>query len=363
VARVVERRGRVALDDLVPLRILEQDGTLRGDAPMRDEMTLEALRLMKLSRALDVRATKLQRIGRVGVYGPVHGQEASVVGSAFALDPSRDWIVPAYREQPAMIRQGLPLERVLAGYMGRLDLARIPEGVNLVPRNQAVAAQLPHAAGLAWGLKIRKVHAAVLVYLGDGASSEGDFHESANLAGVMRAPLVMFLQNNGYAISTPTALQTAARTFAARAQGYGFEGRCVDGNDLFAVYQTTREAVERALAGEGPTLIESRTYRMGFHNTTDNPKAYRDDAEVTDAASRDPIARLETYLRKAGCWDDAREAEMDRAIERELDEAVATVSAQQLPDPSAMFKNVYADPPPRVRQQREAFEALRKKPS
>lgn len=360
MARSVRAREDHAGADLVPLRLLDQDGTLHGVAPMPNEVALEALRLMKLSRALDVLATKLQRLGRVGVYGPVHGQEASVVGSAFALDPKRDWIVPAYREQPAMMRQGLSLAGVLAGYMGRGNLARIPDGVNLVPRNQAVAAQLPHAAGLAWGLKIRRVRAAVLVYLGDGASSEGDFHESANLAGVMRAPLIMFLQNNGYAISTPTALQSAAPSFAARAQGYGFAGEIVDGNDLFAVYQATRTAVERALGGGGPTLIESRTYRMGFHNTTDNPKAYRDDAEVHEATKRDPIARVEAYLTNAGCWGDARAAEMERSIERELDDAVAAVSAAPAPDPSQMFDNVYADPPMRVRRQKAELEAIQK---
>jgi pyruvate dehydrogenase E1 component alpha subunit len=318
---------------------------------------------MKLSRALDSLATKLQRLGRVGVYGPVHGQEASVVGSAFALDPARDWIVPAYREQPAMLHHGLPLERLLAQYMGRIDGGRIPDGVNLLPRNQAVAAQLPHAVGLAWGLKLRKVEAVVLVYFGDGAASEGDFHESANLAGVVRAPLVMFLQNNGYAISTPVAKQTAATSLAARAQGYGFAGRVVDGNDLFAVYAATREAVQRAQNGGGPTLIESRTYRMGFHNTTDNPRAYRADSEVEQAGQRDPITRVERYLASRGLWDERRATEMDDAIRAELDEAVSWASALQPPDAMEMFDHVYADPPERVRRQRAELEEIRRRRS
>jgi pyruvate dehydrogenase E1 component alpha subunit len=347
-------------DDVVPLQLLGADGTPLAPAPMPEQRVLEALRLMKLSRALDSFATKLQRLGRLGVYGPVHGQEASVVGSAFALDPGRDWIVPAYREQPAMLQQGLPLDRMLAQYMGRIDHGRIPDGVNLLPRNQAVAAQIPHAVGLAWGLKIRKVRGAVLVYLGDGAASEGDFHESANFAGVLGVPLIMLLQNNGYAISTPVAKQSAAVSLAARGRGYGFPGQVVDGNDLFAVYSATTAAVERALEGRGPTLIESLTYRIGFHNTTDDPRAYRDDSEVSEAAKRDPIARIEKYLTKTGAWDEERARQVDRSILEELEAAFATASQVRPPDPSEMFEHVYADPPLRVHRQKEEFDALRR---
>jgi pyruvate dehydrogenase E1 component alpha subunit len=330
---------------------------------MEDGDVVSALRLMKLSRALDSLATKLQRLGRIGVYGPVHGQEASVVGSAWALDPARDWIVPAYREQPAMLHHGLPLGRLVAQYMGRIDGGRIPEGLNLLPRNQAVAAQLPHSVGLAWGLKLRKVDAVVLVYFGDGAASEGDFHESANLAGVVQAPLVMFLQNNGYAISTPVAKQTAAPSLAVRARGYGISGQVVDGNDLFAVYAATCAAVERAREGGAPTLIESRTYRMGFHNTTDNPRAYRADSEVEEAGQRDPITRVEKYLATRGLWDDKRAGEMEASIKIDLDEAIAWASGLPLPDPLEMFDHVYADPPERVRRQRAELEEFRRQRS
>jgi pyruvate dehydrogenase E1 component alpha subunit len=335
-----------------PLSVLDPEGTLHAEAPLGDEQVLEGLRLMLLSRALDERAIKLQRLGRLGTYGPVHGQEASVVGSAMALDPSRDWIVPAYREQPAMIRHGLPLERLLAGYMGRSNAARIPDGVRLLPRNQAVGAQLPHAAGLAWGLKLRKLDGVVLVYCGEGASSEGDFHESANLAGVVGAPLVYLLQNNGYAISTPSARQSAAPALALRAAGYGFPGVLVDGNDLFAVHAATREAVERARGGDGPTLIESRTYRMGFHNTTDNPREYRDEAETVEKARLDPIIRVARYLEARGLWDEAAAAGASREIAAEIDEAQRR--AMEFPRPSAadVYEHAYGVPPPRVQQQR-----------
>jgi TPP-dependent pyruvate/acetoin dehydrogenase alpha subunit len=335
-----------------PRTLLDPEGNLVGEAPMSDEQALEGLRWMLLSRALDERAVKLQRLGRLGTYGPVHGQEASVVGSAMALNPSRDWIVPAYREQPAMLRHGLPLERLLAGYMGRINAARIPDGVKLLPRNQAVGAQLPHAAGLAWGLKLRRLDGVVLVYLGEGASSEGDFHESANLAGVVRAPLVYLLQNNGYAISTPSARQSAAPALALRAAGYGFVGELVDGNDLFAVHLVTREAVERARRGDGPTLIESRTYRMGFHNTTDNPREYRDEAETEEMGRRDPIVRLTRYLEARGRWSHSLAAQVRTEIAAEI--AAAQQKAAAFPRPTAqdVYDHAYAAPPPRVEEQR-----------
>jgi len=363
VARTAEVSATRQANDLVQLRLLDVDGTPLGAQPMSDLRVLEGLRLMKLSRALDSFATKLQRMEQMGLYGPLHGQEASVVGSAFAIDPKRDWMVPAYREQPAWLHHGLSLDRLFAQYMGRIVDARIPVGVNLLPRNQAVAAQLPHAVGLAWGLKLRKIHAAVLVYLGDGAASEGDFHESANFAGVLRVPLVMFVQNNGYAISTPLEKQTAAPSIASRARGYGFPGKLVDGNDLFAVYAATSEAVARALAGQGPTLVEAMTYRMGFHNTTDNPKAYRDDAEVAEAARRDPIVRVERYLTQAGRWTDAQAREMDLSIQMDLENAFATASRFAPPDPSEIFEHVYAEVPERVRKQKEELESFRRNSS
>ena len=316
-----------------------------------DQIT-EALRLMLLSRAIDERLTKLQRMGRVRLYGPVHGQEAAVIGSAMALDPLRDWIVPASREQPAMLRHGLPLEKLFAAYMGKLEDAAIPAGVNLLPRQQAIGAQLPHAAGLAWALKLRRLSGVVAVYFGEGASSEGDFHEASNLAGAMRVPLIMLLINNQYAISTPFHKQTAAQYLAVRAEGYGFPGVTVDGNDLLAVYAATLEAVERARSGGGPTLIECRTYRMGFHNTSDNPKEYRDDAEVAEAAERDPIERVRRFATRSGMWSAQREAAVVDEIRSEIETAQRLVESLPGAGPAAIFDHVYETPPLRLLQQR-----------
>lgn len=323
---------------------------LTGRPPMSRAQVLEALRLMSISRAFDDLCTKLQRIGRIGLYGPVHGQEASVVGSAMALDPRRDWIVPASREQPAMLRHGWPLENMFAAYMGRLDRAVIPPGVRLLPRQQSIGAQLPHAAGLAWALKIQAVPAAVMVFCGDGASSEGDFHEACNLAGVMGAPLVVVLINNGYAISTPVARQTAG-SLAARASGYGFPGIAVDGNDVFAVYAASKRAVQRAREGGGPTLIECRTYRVGFHNTTDNPKEYRADEEVAEAIAKDPIDRLRLFALRTGLITEAEVEGMGAEISELLDLTRRRVEAMPRPGAQAIFDHVYADPPARMLKQ------------
>jgi pyruvate dehydrogenase E1 component alpha subunit len=339
-------------DDVTPTVRLHPDGRVDGEVPMSREQILEAYRLMVQSRAIDELVIKLQRLKRVGLYAPVHGQEAAVVGSALALDPRRDWVVPASREQPAMIRHGLPLTNFFAGYMGRLDFAGIPEGVKLLPRQQAIGAQLPHAAGLAWAMKLRHERAAVMAYCGDGASSEGDFHESLNLAGVMRVPLVVVVINNQYAISTPFQKQTAASNLASRAIGYGMPGVAVDGNDLFAVYSASDKAVRLALDGGGPTLIECRTYRVGFHNTSDNPNDYRDQTEVAEAVANDPIARLEKYVLAKGLLSAADADALKEDIRLELDATQRSVSMLPRPDADVIFQNVYDVMPYRLEQQR-----------
>jgi pyruvate dehydrogenase E1 component alpha subunit len=338
-----------------PTRILAPDGTVPEGyrAALSSEQLLAAFRLMLLSRRVDKRAFNLQRQGRLGTFSPVHGQEASVVGSAFALDPARDWVVPQYRELPAMLRQGYTLERFFLYFKGNPEGNRMPEGVNLLPLQISLATQLPHAVGLAWGLRHQGLDAVVCVYFGDGASSEGDFHEACNLAGLRRAPVIFFLQNNGWAISTPVSKQTAAASFAARADGYGFPGELVDGNDFFAVYESARRAVERARAGEGPTLIEARTYRMGPHNTADDPTRYVDQAELEAHRALDPIARLRAYLEDAGLLAPGAEQQIQVEIEAEVEAALALAESHASARPEQIFDHVFADPPLRVRDQRQ----------
>ena len=322
-----------------------------------DAQVLEAFRAMLRSRALDERAISLQRQGRLGTFSPVHGQEAAVIGSSLALDPARDWVVPQYRELPAMLHMGYSMARFLLYFMGHPAGNEMPPGVNVLPFQIALAAQLPHAVGLGWGLRLQGADGVVMTYFGDGASSEGDAHEAMNLAGVRRAPVVFVLQNNGYAISTPVAQQTAAESFAARAAGYGFPGEIVDGNDLLAVHEAARRAVERARAGEGPTLIEARTYRLGPHNTADDPTRYVDPGELAARAADDPILRTRRLLQERRLLDDAAEEVMRAEVADEVAAAVTEAEGFTPAHAGQLFEHVFATPTPRMRRQWDAVTA------
>ena len=338
-----------------PFAMLAQDGPLTGAPVMNDEQVLEALRLMILTRTFDEKATAMQRQGRFGTFSSVRGQEASVVGCSFALDPEKDWLAPQYRELPALLRHGYPMENFALYFMGNPRGGAIPENVNMLPLQISLAAQIPQATGVAWGLKLQGSDGVVVTFFGDGASSEGDVHESMNLAGVTKAPVIYFLQNNGWAISTPRKNQTAARSFAERALGYGIHGVTVDGNDLLAVHQVTAEAVARARAGEGATLIESVTYRTGAHNTADDPSRYIDQAELDEWVKKDPIERVENYLRVKGVWTDETAQAMRDDCAAEIDAAMTKARAVPLAGPEALFDHVYVDPPQRMTAQRQSW--------
>lgn len=327
------------------LRLLGPDGRLvRSNLPHpSDDLVREALRLMLLSRALDERCTNLHRQGRIGLYAPVLGQEAAVVGSHLAVDPAVDWLVPASREQPAMLRHGWALDRLMASLFGRIEAARIPDDVQMLPRQQSIATQLPHAVGIAWASSIRGLDAVTLAYCGDGATSEGDFHEACNLAGVMQVPLVLIIINNKYAISTPISRQTRADRLSDRARGYGFPGIAVDGNDLFAVYEAARQAVDRARSGQGPTIVEAVTYRVGFHNTSDNPLLYRDSSEIAEARERDPVTRLLAYALSSGVLDQAAIEAQKTAARAEVDAALARAQAYPPPGHQELFAHIFTD--------------------
>jgi pyruvate dehydrogenase E1 component alpha subunit len=339
-----------------PLRLLAPDGTLaEGHVPaLGGDLLLDAWRAMLRSRVCDERCFSLQRQGRLGTFSPVNGEEAAVVGSAWALDPARDWIVPQYRELPAMLRHGYRLTQALQYYSGNPAGAYMGPGVNVLPYQISLAAQIPHAVGLAWGLRHQGSDGVVCVYFGDGASSEGDAHEAMNLAGVRRAPVIFVLKNNGWAISTPVRKQTAATSFAARAAGYGIPGELVDGNDLFAMHDACTRAVARARAGEGPTLIEARTYRMGPHNTSDDPTRYVDADELEERRATDPVARMRRYLTAEGLTDEASEQRLLDELRAEVGAAVAEAEASPAPGPQALFHHVYARAPARLDAQRAA---------
>jgi pyruvate dehydrogenase E1 component alpha subunit len=337
-----------------PVSVLAPDGSLtEGYVPALDDDALLGIwRAMLLSRTFDERAFSLQRQGRLGTFSTVNGEEAAVIGTAWALDPARDWVVPQYRELPAMLRLGYTLQKALQYFSGDPAGNHMPEGVNVLPYQISLAAQIPQAVGLAWGLRHQGSDGVVAVYFGDGASSEGDAHEAMNLAGVRRAPVIFVLKNNGWAISTPVHRQTAAPSFAARAEGYGFPGELVDGNDVFAVHDATSRAVARARAGEGPTLLEVRTYRMGPHNTSDDHMRYVDPADLEERRAADPVDRTRRYLTARGLIDAASETSLIAELKLEIDAAVRAAEGGARPGVEALFDHVYARPPERLENQR-----------
>lgn len=339
-----------------PRSILDAEGRLRDGAEpgMGEAEILEALRLMMLGRAFDRKCLSLQRQGRLGTFAPIFGQEATLAGVAMALDPARDWAVPQYRELPVQIRQGLPLESVALYRRGHPDGGIIPEGVRMFATQVSLAAQLPHAVGLAWGMRMKGEDGVAAVFFGDGASSEGDFHESCNLAGLVRAPVLFVLQNNQWAISTPRSIQTAGADFASRAPAYGFPGVSVDGNDLFAVHAVAADAVARGRAGQGATLIEAHTYRMGMHTTADDPSRYIDPAELERWKRRDPIDRVWKYLAAAGSPEAGARAGWESEVDAEVERVFAAADSRPAPDPAAIYEHVFAAPTPTLARQRAA---------
>ena len=316
---------------------------------------LEALKLMKLSRAVDKYAVGLHRQGVFGTFGEARGQEATLVGAALALDPATDWVVPQYRELPALVHQGVPLELLFHMYMYDPAGFTVPEGVNALCNQVSLAAQLPHAVGLGWGLALQKKAGVVLAFVGDGGSSEGDFFEACNLAGVVKAPVVFVVQNNGWAISTPFSRQTSAASIADRGPGFGIASLSVDGNDFDAVHSAVSDAVAVARSGGGPTLIECRTYRMGAHNTNDDPTRYRDAAAHAERELDDPIERLESIMRADGSWTDDIQTQHSAEVAARLAAALDWAKAQPESGLDGVFDHVYAEPPVRLQRQREQF--------
>src|SRR5229473_1919958 len=301
---------------------------------------------------LDERMLKLQRQGRIGTFAPIKGQEASQIGSVFTLKPT-DWLVPSFRETASMLWRGWPIEKLLSLYAGRLEGSSPGPEQRDLPVTIPVATQLPHAVGIAYGIQYRSEDAVVMTYFGDGATSEGDFHEACNFAGVWHVPVVFLCQNNQWAISVPVKKQTNSRTIAQKAIAYGFPGIQVDGNDVLAVYAAAREAVDRARAGDGPTLIECVTYRLGVHTTADDPTKYRTEEEVAMWEQKDPLTRFRAYLEKRNLL----ETNLEQRIDEEIAEAVRRFESAPPADPLTMFDHVYAELPADLKAQREEMAA------
>jgi pyruvate dehydrogenase E1 component alpha subunit len=299
---------------------------------------------MIVARRLDTECIALQRQGELTVYPGFEGQEAAQIGSARALGPD-DFVFPTFRELAAALARGVDAVQYLQYHRGTWHGGPYdPRATRFGPICIPIATQITHAVGYALGQQLDGGTGITLVYLGDGATSEGDFHEAANMAGVWRLPAVLFCQNNGWAISVPSTEQTAGEIWR-RAKGYGFPGVRVDGNDVLAVYAVTRDAVARARAGDGPTLVEALTYRIGAHSTADDPRRYRDDAEVDAARGVDPIARFETWTRGAGIVDDRFVDGCTEEAETFAMQVRAGVVATEAPPAEWMFDWTYAEPP------------------
>jgi pyruvate dehydrogenase E1 component alpha subunit len=270
----------------------------------------------------------------------------------FSLRP-KDWMVPSFRETASMIWRGWPIEKLLLFFAGHLEGGQPAPDQHDLPITIPVATQLPHAVGLAYAAQYRGDDIVVMAYFGDGATSEGDFHEALNFAGVWHVPVVFVCQNNQWAISVPLKKQTHSRTIAQKALAYGLPGIQVDGNDVLAVYAAAREAVERARAGDGPTLIECVTYRLGVHTTADDPTKYRSEAEVAMWEQKDPLTRFRAYLEKRNLLEEG----LEQAVDEEIAEAVRRFESAPPADPLTMFDHVYADMPPHLQAERDELAA------
>ena len=315
----------------------------------------EMLRL----RLLDQRMLTLQRQGRIGFYGTTTGEEAAVIGSAYALRPD-DWIFPALRQGGAALLRGYPLLLYISQCMGNaadtMKGRQMPSHycyrpANFVSWSSCIGTQIPHAVGAAWAMKLRGDSNVAIGYMGDGATSEGDFHTAMNFAGVFKAPVILFCQNNQWSISVSLKQQTASESIAAKAEAYGFEGVQVDGNDVLAVYSATRDAAQKARGGGGPTLIEALTYRMGAHSSSDDPRLYRSDAEVEEWRRKDPITRLLKYLQQQGYWSIEEQEALEEKLNLEILAAVEEAEKIGPPPLQSLFEDVYAQIPPHLMEQ------------
>ncbi|MEM5802321.1 MAG: pyruvate dehydrogenase (acetyl-transferring) E1 component subunit alpha [Candidatus Aenigmatarchaeota archaeon] len=351
----------VANFDIKYLQILDENGNvdekLFEELKLSNEKIKEMYFYMLLARTFDNKAFSLQRQGRLLTYAPLLGQEACQVGVALAIEKN-DWIFPSFRENGAAIVHGMPIEMLFQYWSGDERGHRIPENVHWFPVCIPVSTHIPHAVGFAWGLKLKKSRDIVLCFFGDGATSKGDFYEALNFAGVFKVPLVAIIQNNQYAISVPRRRQSAAQTLAQKAIAFGFEGLQVDGNDIFAVYKSVKDAAEKARKGFGPSLIECYTYRMSHHTTADDWTKYRDKKEVEEWKKKDPIDRLKKFMIKRQIADEKFFSEQEKKVQGIIEKAVEKMESFEPPKYSEIFSYTYVEMPQRLKEELEEAQKL-----
>jgi len=347
---------------LEKLSILEEDGSVDEELmPDLDaDLQRQVHRTMLLSRRFDERLLTLQKQGRIGTFAPAIGQAAAQIGAASVLQ-EQDWMVPSYRDSAASIWRGTPLWGLILYDAGWNEGAMPPEGQRDLPIAVPVASQIPHAAGLAYAAKLRESDEIAMVFFGDGATSEGDFHEAINFAAVQQLPVIFACQNNQYAISTPLELQTASQTLAHKAVAYGVPGLRVDGNDFFAVHVAFAEAAQRARQGEGPTLIETLTYRLSVHTTADDPSVYRDDQEVRQWQEKEPIYRLQRFLIERAVISEDDVEKLEEQIKKQIEDAwqKAEQKMKSMDELELMFECLWNESPSYLNEQAEQFLSQR----
>ena len=322
--------------------------------PLSDSEIKRFYELLILSRTFDYHALKLQREGRIGTYASILGQEASQIGSACAFDKS-DWIFPSFREMGVYITLGFPIHMLFQYWSGDERGIKIPENLNIFPICVPVGTQIPHAVGAAMAAKYKKDNIAVACYFGDGGTSKGDFHEGMNMAGVFNLPVIFICQNNQWAISVPRHKQSASKTLAQKAFAYGVEGVQVDGNDVFAVYKVTKEALLKAKNRGGPTFIECFTYRMSDHTTADDATRYREKYELEAWKAKDPVLRLELFMKKEGLLTEQYKKEVEDKTKAIIDDEIKKAETINPPKPEDMFLFTYEKLTPRQIKQLKDF--------
>lgn len=342
------------------LSILAEDGSLdkKLEPDLSDEFLLKIHRMMLLSRRFDERMLKLQRMGRIGTFAPVKGQEASQLGIVAAMRDS-DWMVPSFRETTAYLWRDTPMENILLTFGGYYQGNEVSSDSTNLLVSVPVGTQPLHAVGIGYGIKYDGKDDVVATFFGDGATSEGDFHEAMNMAGVYQVPVLFVCQNNQWAISIPREKQTRAKTIAQKAVAYGIPGIQVDGNDILAMYVAAQEAVERARSGGGPTLIEAVTYRLSVHTTADDPSKYRNEEEVKEWEKKDPLPRFNKYLIGKGVLTEERLEELEEEVKEEIRQAVdkAETQMEELSGEAlTMFDHLYEEMPPYLKEQRQELK-------
>lgn len=333
------------------------DQALAKAGPLLEDAELATLYdFIILCRQLDEIAFKLQRSGRMGTYPQNKGQEACAIGAAYAGIVGTDYLVPCYRENAALFMHGLPMENILLHWMGDERGNQIPEGVKMTPLCIPIGTQMLHATGIAWAKKLQGEKAVAFTFFGDGATSEGDFHEAMNFASVYQAPVVFVCQNNGWAISVPRSTQMRSETVAQKALGYGMPTVMCDGNDLLSTYRVAKEAADRARNGGGPSFIEMVTYRLADHTTADDARRYRDPAEVEAWVQRDPMIRLRKYLTAKGLWNDAKQAASEEKAKAKVVEVVKNAEGIIAPDKTDIFDYTFATLPADLELQKQLMK-------